>query len=224
MIVGDSMQPRAFPIFLMAVNLLLVAVLVVQIARESPKPVSLEPFATRGSILLMPVFYALTVWLDMFIGIAVVMFAMCLLWGERRLPVAGSLALATPILWPVVFALSVIGAYALNAALLDVWSVLIFGVIGFFARRHGFAVAPIAVGLILGEMQVSLCGATGSGVAGSGLEIVDELRVVRVEGGLAHLEVQAPARLVGVSEHRLLVELDAEPGLGRSDEIALLPA
>ena len=24
--------------------------------------------------------------------------------------------------------------------------------IGFFARRHGFAVAPIAVGLILGEM------------------------------------------------------------------------
>lgn len=58
----------------------------------------------------------------------------------------------TPILWPVVFALSVIGAYALSASLLDVWIVLIFGVIGFFARRHGFAVAPIAVGLILGEM------------------------------------------------------------------------
>jgi putative tricarboxylic transport membrane protein len=58
----------------------------------------------------------------------------------------------TQILWPIVFALSVIGAYALSASLLDVWIVLIFGVIGFFARRHGFAVAPIAVGLILGEM------------------------------------------------------------------------
>lgn len=58
----------------------------------------------------------------------------------------------TPILWPVVFALSVVGAYALSASLLDVWIVLIFGIIGFFARRHGFAVAPIAVGLILGEM------------------------------------------------------------------------
>ena len=58
----------------------------------------------------------------------------------------------THILWPIVFALSVIGAYALSASLLDVWIVLIFGVIGFFARRHGFAVAPIAVGLILGEM------------------------------------------------------------------------
>ncbi|MBX2826309.1 MAG: tripartite tricarboxylate transporter permease [Gammaproteobacteria bacterium] len=58
----------------------------------------------------------------------------------------------TAILWPIVFALSVIGAYALSSSLLDVWIALIFGVIGFFARRHGFAVAPIAVGLILGEM------------------------------------------------------------------------
>ena len=58
----------------------------------------------------------------------------------------------TPILWPIVFALSVIGAYALNSSLLDIWIVLIFGVIGFLARRFGFAVAPIAVGLILGKM------------------------------------------------------------------------
>src|SRR6056300_1005797 len=56
------------------------------------------------------------------------------------------------ILWPIVFALSVIGAYALSQSLIDVWIALIFGVIGFFARRHGFAVAPIAVGLILGQM------------------------------------------------------------------------
>ena len=58
----------------------------------------------------------------------------------------------TAILWPIVFALSVIGAYAFQGQLLDVWLALIFGVIGFFARRFGFSVAPIAVGLILGEM------------------------------------------------------------------------
>ncbi len=56
------------------------------------------------------------------------------------------------ILWPMVFAMSVIGAYALNSSLLDIWIVMIFGVIGFLARRFGFAVAPIAVGLILGKM------------------------------------------------------------------------
>ena len=59
------------------------------------------------------------------------------------------------ILWPIVFALSVVGSYSLSSSLLDIWIVLIFGVIGFFARRHGFAVAPIAVGLILGEMVES---------------------------------------------------------------------
>jgi putative tricarboxylic transport membrane protein len=56
------------------------------------------------------------------------------------------------ILWPIVFSLAVIGAYALSSSLLDVWIVLIFGIVGFLARRFGFAVAPIAVGLILGEM------------------------------------------------------------------------
>ena len=56
------------------------------------------------------------------------------------------------ILWPIVFAFAVVGSYSLSSALMDVWIVLIFGTIGFFARRHGFAVAPIAVGFILGEM------------------------------------------------------------------------
>ena len=97
MIVGDSMQPRAFPIFLMALNLALAAVLVAQMIRRPPKPIPLDPWATWGSVLLMFVFYGLTVWVDMFVGIAVVMFTMCRLWGERRIRVAGSLALATPI-------------------------------------------------------------------------------------------------------------------------------
>ena len=57
-----------------------------------------------------------------------------------------------PILWPIVFALAIIGAYSLNQAMLDVWLVLIFGVVGYFMRRFGFSVAPVAIGLILGEM------------------------------------------------------------------------
>ena len=97
MIVGESMQPRAFPIFLMVINLILVAFLCVQLVRNPPEPVQLEPFATWGSIILMVVFYALTVLADMFIGIAVCMFCMCLLWGERRLWVAGLLAVVTPL-------------------------------------------------------------------------------------------------------------------------------
>ncbi len=97
MIVGDSMQPRAFPIFLMVINLVLLLIFAVQLQKQRPERVPLEPFPTWGSLALLGVFYLLTVSLDMFIGIAVVMFLMCLLWGERRIYVAATVALVTPI-------------------------------------------------------------------------------------------------------------------------------
>ncbi len=103
MIVGDGMQPRAFPIFLMLLNLILVAVLVVQIYRTPPAAAPRETFHTWGTMLLLVLFYFLTTWLDMFIGIAVVMFLMCLLWGERRVVVAGMVALTTPFVIFVLF-------------------------------------------------------------------------------------------------------------------------
>ncbi len=56
------------------------------------------------------------------------------------------------ILWPVVFALAIVGAYSLNQAMMDVGLVLIFGFLGYFMRRFGFSVAPVAIGLILGKM------------------------------------------------------------------------
>ena len=98
MIVGESMQPRVFPIFLMGINLILVAVLSYQLYRKpsAPARVAFEDFPTWGSIGLLALFYPLTVYLDMFIGIAVVMFLMCLLWGERRWYVATTVALVTP--------------------------------------------------------------------------------------------------------------------------------
>ena len=34
----------------------------------------------------------------------------------------------------------------------DVWVALISGVLGFFMRRYGFSVVPLAIGLILGGM------------------------------------------------------------------------
>jgi len=97
MIVGDSMQPRVFPIFLMVINLVLLVIFAVQLQKQRPERVPLEPFRTWGSLALLGVFYLLTVSLDMFIGIAVVMFLMCLLWGERRIYVAATVALVTPI-------------------------------------------------------------------------------------------------------------------------------
>jgi putative tricarboxylic transport membrane protein len=96
MIVGDSMQPRVFPIFLMVTNLVLIAVLTLQIHRTPPAPIALESFPTWASMGLLAVFYGLTTLTDMFIAISVVMFLMCLLWGERRVHVAIATALVPP--------------------------------------------------------------------------------------------------------------------------------
>lgn len=56
------------------------------------------------------------------------------------------------VLWPSVFVFSIVGAYALDQSMFDVWVALISGVIGFFMRRYGFSVVPLAIGLILGGM------------------------------------------------------------------------
>src|SRR6185436_1466126 len=55
-------------------------------------------------------------------------------------------------LWPGVFILSVVGAYAPNQSITDVWVMLAFGVIGYLFKRHGFQPAPLIMGLVLGKM------------------------------------------------------------------------
>lgn len=58
----------------------------------------------------------------------------------------------TQVLWPCVFVFSIVGAYALDQSMFDVWVALAAGVLGFFMRRYGFSVVPLAIGLILGGM------------------------------------------------------------------------
>jgi putative tricarboxylic transport membrane protein len=36
--------------------------------------------------------------------------------------------------------------------MIDVWTMLIFGVVGYLMRRHGFSPAPLVMGLVLGQM------------------------------------------------------------------------
>ena len=97
MIVGDSMQARSFPIFLMVLNLILISVLTFQYKNNNPGPIKLEKFPTWGSMGLFFIFYLLTVYTDMFIGIFVVMLLMGLLWGEKRIWVSFLTAALTPL-------------------------------------------------------------------------------------------------------------------------------
>lgn len=55
-------------------------------------------------------------------------------------------------LWPGVFVFSLIGSYSYGATVYDVWVTLVAGVVGFVMLRHGFAPAPLVMGLILGKL------------------------------------------------------------------------
>lgn len=56
----------------------------------------------------------------------------------------------TQVLWPCVFMFSIVGAYALDQSMFDVWVALVSGVVGYFMRVCGFSVVPLAIGLLLG--------------------------------------------------------------------------
>jgi putative tricarboxylic transport membrane protein len=55
------------------------------------------------------------------------------------------------VLAPIVLVLCVIGAYALNNTMQSVYVLLIFGVLGYLLVKAGFPLAPLILGLILGD-------------------------------------------------------------------------
>jgi len=78
----------------------------------------------------------------------VVAFAICLF----ATPLLAAL-LRTPyaLLAPIIVILCVLGAYAIQNSFLDVWLVLIFGILGFVLRRLQYPLAPLVVALVLGD-------------------------------------------------------------------------
>ena len=57
-----------------------------------------------------------------------------------------------PLLISFLTVFGVMGAYASSGGIFDVWVALLFGVLGFFMERHGFPVAPVVLGMILGPL------------------------------------------------------------------------
>jgi putative tricarboxylic transport membrane protein len=67
------------------------------------------------------------------------------------------LAIPRPMLMPIVFALCVIGSYAINVRVFDLWVMFAFGVLGYVMRQWNYPAAPLVLGVILGDLlDVSL--------------------------------------------------------------------
>jgi putative tricarboxylic transport membrane protein len=56
------------------------------------------------------------------------------------------------LLYPAILVLCVLGVYAVNQSVVDVWIMLAMGVAGYLLRKLGFETAPVVLGLVLAPM------------------------------------------------------------------------
>jgi len=57
------------------------------------------------------------------------------------------------ILVPTILILTMVGAFAMQQSVLDIWIMFLSGVIAFFLTKYDFPISPIALGLILGPIM-----------------------------------------------------------------------
>ncbi len=58
----------------------------------------------------------------------------------------------TKILIPLIMVFALLGAFSIRNFTFDVFIVMGFGIVGYFLRRFGFPVAPLTIGLVLGQL------------------------------------------------------------------------
>lgn len=56
------------------------------------------------------------------------------------------------ILLPIIMVCCVVGAYSSNSRIFDVWSVILFGLVGLFFKKFKIPTTPLIIGFILGKM------------------------------------------------------------------------
>lgn len=57
------------------------------------------------------------------------------------------------ILYPLIFAFSILGSYSVKKSMADVVTCLIFGVIGWLMKKYDYPAAPVVLGLVLGRLM-----------------------------------------------------------------------
>lgn len=63
------------------------------------------------------------------------------------------LSVPKAVIVPIIFTLCVVGSYAIASRLFDVYVMLGFGVLGYVLRRRKYPVAPLVLGMVLGDLM-----------------------------------------------------------------------
>jgi putative tricarboxylic transport membrane protein len=57
-----------------------------------------------------------------------------------------------PLLYPAILVFCVLGVYAVNGSIVDVWIMIVMGALGYLLRKFDFETAPIVLGVVLAPM------------------------------------------------------------------------
>ena len=64
---------------------------------------------------------------------------------------ASILRIPFSIIAPVIIVICAIGAYTVHNAMLDIWFMLLFGVVGYVFKKLDYPIAPLVLALVLGD-------------------------------------------------------------------------
>ncbi len=56
------------------------------------------------------------------------------------------------VLVPIIFVLCAVGSFAIAGRMFDVYVMLAFGILGYFLRQFGYPMAPLVLGIVLGDL------------------------------------------------------------------------
>jgi putative tricarboxylic transport membrane protein len=98
---------------------------------------------------------------DVFWGFVASMYVGNLMLLILNLPLIGLfvalLRVPYPLLYPTIILFCIVGVYQVNGSVVDIWIMLIAGVLGYLLRKLDFDIAPVALGLVLAPiLELSL--------------------------------------------------------------------
>ena len=131
----------------------LVPLLSLGIPGDSTTAVLIGAFTLQG-LQVGPLFIGenMGIWHSMVIALLFANFVMFLIMFFAIKYIAKVVTVPKYLLYPIIIMMCVVGAYAINYGIMfDVWTLLLFGVLGYVGSKFGIEVAPFIIGFILGK-------------------------------------------------------------------------
>lgn len=131
----------------------LVPLLSLGIPGDSTTAVLIGAFTLQG-LQVGPLFIGehLNIWYSMVVALLAANIFMFFIMFFAIKYIAKVVTVPKYLLYPIIIMMCVVGAYAINYGIMfDVWTLLIFGVLGYIGSKLGIEVAPFIIGFILGK-------------------------------------------------------------------------